>query len=152
MGCGTGMKFMRQKVFRIIVILFCGIFVGSGVGYYLPRHYPAAVALQLAREEYEQELFRTVDYKDLAISCAHLLELGKIELHWREMQLKYSVNYPHIASEYDAWCQFWHGKYDDEKNKTSEFAGGSFEPIDRNVRLYFLLKAQLEEFKIKWQK
>lgn len=110
------------------------------------------MALQLAREEYEQELFRTVDYKDLAISCAHLLELGKIELHWREMQLKYSVNYPHIASEYDAWCQFWHGKYDDEKNKTSEFAGGSFEPIDRNVRLYFLLKVQLEEFKIKWQK
>ena len=64
---------------------------------------------------------------------------------------EYQPGYENIEKQFMADCELWNKKLEEEARKPSAYAGGSMEPMDRNLRMTDLVRKRIDELKTKWQ-
>lgn len=130
------------------------LLLGMGAGHLLTRSYSVESALQSARQECERQLYGNADFSQLELNiCSSFLRrLAEMELAWRRIDVENSASYARLESDYIKWSQDWERKLEEDRKRSSEFAGGSMEMMDACLRQYRLLCGQLEELESKWEK
>ena len=81
---------------------------------------------------------------------ANELELAYVERYLIEHQIRNQPGYDNIEKQFMADCERWNKKLEEEGRKPSDYAGGSLEPMDRNLRMTALEEKRIVELKTKW--
>lgn len=108
--------------------------------------------LSLARERIEKYLFNeeSLTQSEMNILSSYMLRLAAMECYLVEYRIWNKPGYRKIEKQFIADCELWNKKLEEEKRKPSEFAGGSREPMDRNVRMTDFLQKRIDELKTEW--
>ena len=84
--------------------------------------------------------------------CSSFLrQLAEMELAWQQIEVENSADYDRMEADYMKWQAEWEKRLREDRQRPSEFAGGSMEMMDCALRQYELLCEQLEELECKWK-
>ena len=142
----------NQKLWQILLPVCC-LLLGMGAGHLLTRSYSVESALQSAREECERELYGNANFSQwhLNMCSSFLRQLAEMELAWRQLEVENSAGFTQMEADYIKWLDEWDKRLEEDRQRPSEFAGGSMEMIDCALRQYDLLCEQLDELECKWK-
>lgn len=139
----------------VYMVLISGIFllVGISIGHVLPRNESVESALLTARMECERELYGNANFSqwNLNMCSSFLRRLVEMELAWRQVEVENSAGFSQMEADYMKWQDEWDKRLEEDRNRPSEFAGGSMEMMDCALRQYNLLCEQLDELECKWK-
>ena len=109
--------------------------------------------LRLTRERLDKYLFNeeNLTQSEMTILSEYELKLACMERYMIEYRVWNQPGYDKIEKQFMADCELWNKKLEEEARKPSEYAGGSMEPMDRNLRMTELVRKRIDELKTKWQ-
>ena len=108
--------------------------------------------LRMAREQLDKILFKDGRLKqgDMTQISGYELMLACIERDLVQYRICNLPEYMKIEKEVIADNKRWNKILEEEDKRPSEYAGGSMEPMDRNLRMTALVQEQINELKTKW--
>ena len=108
--------------------------------------------LRLTRERLDKYLFNeeNLTQSEMTIMSEYLLRLARMEQYMIEYRIWNQPGYEKIEKQFMADCELFEKKLKAEWEKPSEYAGGSMEPMDRNLRMTDLVRKRIDELKTKW--
>lgn len=108
--------------------------------------------LRLTRERLDKYLCNeeSLTQSEMTILSEYLLRLARMEQYMIEYRVWNQPGYDKIEKQFMADCELWNKKLEEETRKPSEYAGGSMEPMDRNLRMTDLVRKRIDELKTKW--
>ena len=108
--------------------------------------------LRITRERLDKYLFNeeSLTQSEMTIMSEYLLRLARMEQYMIEYRIWNQPGYDKIEKQFMADCERWNKKLEEEAQKPSEYAGGSMEPMDRNLRMTDLVRKRIDELKTKW--
>ena len=147
------MKMVWKKQIWHFTVPVCCLLIGMGAGYLSTRSFSVESALRTARLECERELHGNAGFSQLKLNmCSSFLrQLAEMELAWRQIEVENSADYDRMEADYMKWQAEWEKRLREDRQRSSEFAGGSMEMMDCALRQYELLCEQLEELECKWK-
>ena len=133
---------MKKSIFAALALL-----VLTGCATRLPED-----ELRLTRERLDKYLFNeeNLTQSEMTILSEYLLRLACMEQYMIEYRIWNQPGYDKIEKQFMADCERWNKKLEEEGRKPSEYAGGSMEPMDRNLRILGLIQKRIDELKTKW--
>ena len=133
---------MKKSIFAALALLAL-----TGCATRLPED-----ELRLTRERLDKYLFseENLTQSEMTILSEYELKLACMEQYMIEYRIWNQPGYDKIEKRFMADCERWDKKLKAEREKPSEYAGGSMEPMDRNLRLVGLLQERIDELKTKW--
>ena len=134
---------MKKSIFAALALLAL-----TGCATRLPEE-----ELRLTRERLDKYLFNeeNLTQSKMTIMSEYLLRLARMEQYMIEYRIWNQPGYDKIEKQFMADCERWNKKLEEEAQKPSEYAGGSMEPMDRNLRMTDLVRKRIDELKTKWQ-
>ena len=134
---------MKKSIFAALALLAL-----TGCATRLPED-----ELRLTREWLDKYLFNeeNLTQSEMTIMSEFLLRLARVEQYMIEYRIWNQPGYDKIEKQFMADCERWNKKLEEEGRKPSEYAGGSMEPMDRNLRMTDLVRKRIDELKTKWQ-
>ncbi len=134
---------MKKSIFAALALLAL-----TGCATRLPED-----ELRLTRERLDKYLFNegNLTQSEMTILSEYLLRLARMEQYMIEYRIWNQPGYNKIEKQFMADCERWNKKLEEEGRKPSEYAGGSMEPMDRNLRMTDLVRKRIDELKTKWQ-
>lgn len=134
---------MKKSIFAALALLAL-----TGCATRLPEE-----ELRLTRERLDKYLFNeeSLTQSEMTIMSEYLLRLARMEQYMIEYRIWNQPGYDKIEKQFMADCERWNKKLEEEGRKPSEYAGGSMEPMDRNLRMTDLVRKRIDELKTKWQ-
>ncbi len=134
---------MKKSIFATLALLTL-----TGCATRLPEE-----ELRLTRERLDKYLFNeeSLTQSEMTILSEYLLRLARMEQYMIEYRIWNQPGYDKIEKQFMADCERWNKKLEEEGRKPSEYAGGSMEPMDRNLRMTDLVRKRIDELKTKWQ-
>ena len=134
---------MKKSIFAALALLAL-----TGCATRLPED-----ELRLTRERLDKYLFNeeSLTQSEMTIMSEYLLKLARMEQYMIEYRIWNQPGYDKIEKQFMADCERWNKKLEEEGRKPSEYAGGSMEPMDRNLRMTDLVRKRIDELKTKWQ-
>ena len=134
---------MKKSIFAALALLAL-----TGCATRLPEE-----ELRLTRERLDKYLFNeeSLTQSEMTIMSEYLLKLARMEQYMIEYRIWNQPGYDKIEKQFMADCERWNKKLEEEAQKPSEYAGGSMEPMDRNLRMTDLVRKRIDELKTKWQ-
>lgn len=108
--------------------------------------------LRLAREQLDKILFKEgrLTQSEMTIISEYELTLAFMERNLIQFRIANLPEYIKIDKQVIADSKRWNKILDEEYKSPSEYAGGSMEPMDRNLRMTALVQEQINELKTKW--
>ena len=142
-----------RKIVCMVLVPIISLLSGAGISHVLSRNESVESALQTARKECERELHGNADFSQLKLNmCSSFLrQLAEMELAWQQIEVENSADYDRMEADYMKWQAEWEKRLREDRQRPSEFAGGSMEMMDCALRQYELLCEQLEELECKWK-
>lgn len=142
-----------QKIVCTVLVPVITLLIGAGIGHTLPRNESVESALLTARKECERELYGNANFSqwNLNMCSSFLRRLAEMELAWRQLEVENSAGFSQMEANYMKWQDEWDKRLEEDRNRPSEFAGGSMEMMDCALRQYDLLCEQLDELECKWK-
>ena len=133
---------MKKSIFAALALLAL-----TGCATRLPED-----ELRLTRERLDKYLFNeeSLTQSEMTIMSEYLLKLARMEQYMIEYRIWNQPGYENIEKQFMADCELWNKKLEEEARKPSEYAGGSMEPMDRNLRMTDLVRKRIDELKTKW--
>ena len=133
---------MKKSIFAALALLAL-----TGCATRLPED-----ELRLTRERLDKYLFNeeSLTQSEMTIMSEYLLKLARMEQYMIEYRIWNQPGYDKIEKQFMADCERWNKKLEEEAQKPSEYAGGSMEPMDRNLRMTDLVRKRIDELKTKW--
>ena len=133
---------MKKSIFAALALLAL-----TGCATRLPEE-----ELRLTRERLDKYLFNeeNLTQSEMTIMSEYLLRLARMEQYMIEYRIWNQPGYDKIEKQFMADCERWNKKFEEEGRKPSEYAGGSMEPMDRNLRMTDLVRKRINELKTKW--
>ncbi|MBQ6598826.1 MAG: membrane lipoprotein lipid attachment site-containing protein [Lentisphaeria bacterium] len=133
---------MKKSIFAALALLSL-----TGCATRLPEE-----ELRLTRERLDKYLFNeeNLTQSEMTIMSEYLLRLARMEQYMIEYRIWNQPGYENIEKQFMADCERWNKKLEEEAQKPSEYAGGSMEPMDRNLRMTDLVRKRIDELKTKW--
>ena len=134
---------MKKSIFAALALLAL-----TGCATRLPEE-----ELRLTRERLDKYLFNegNLTQSEMTILSEFLLRLARMEQYLIEYRIWNQPRYDKIEKQFMADCERWNKKLEEEGRKPSEYAGGSMEPMDRNLRMTDLVRKRIDELKTKWR-
>ena len=134
---------MKKSIFAALALLAL-----TGCATRLPEE-----ELRLTRERLDKYLFNegNLTQSEMTILSEFLLRLARMEQYLIEYRIWNQPGYDKIKKQFMADCERWNKKLEEEAQKPSEYAGGSMEPMDRNLRMTDLVRKRIDELKTKWR-
>ena len=134
---------MKKSIFAALALLAL-----TGCATRLPEE-----ELRLTRERLDKYLFNeeSLTQSEMTIMSEYLLRLARMEQYMIEYRIWNQPGYDKIENQFMTDCERWNKKLEEEGRKPSEYAGGSMEPMDRNLRMTDLVRKRIDELKTKWQ-
>ena len=77
-------------------------------------------------------------------------ELACMERRRLEYCIRNQTGCEKIKKQFMADCELFERKLKTEWTRSSDYAGGSMEPMDRNLRMTDLVEKRIAELKTKW--
>ena len=135
---------MKKKFFSAAA---AALLVLTGCSSRLPEE-----ELRQARERIDRYLFNeeTLTQSEMTILSSYELNLAFMEHYLTEYRIWNQPGYKEIEKQFMEDCERWNKKLEEEARKPSEYAGGSMEPMDRNLRVTDLVRKRIDELKTKW--
>ena len=108
--------------------------------------------LRLTRERLDKYLFNeeNLTQSEMTILSEYLLRLACMEQYMIEYRIWNQPGYKEIEKPFMEDCERWNKKLEEEARKPSEYAGGSMEPMDRNLRMTDLVEKRIADLRTKW--
>ena len=108
--------------------------------------------LRQTRERLNKYLYdeENLTQSEMTILSEYELNLACMECYMIQYRIWNKPGYGKIEKQFMADCELWDKKLKAEREKPSEYAGGSMEPMDRNLRITELLRKRIDELKTKW--
>ena len=108
--------------------------------------------LRMTRERLDKYLFNeeSLTQSEMTILSEYELKLACMECYLIEYRIWNQPGYGKIEKQFMADCELFEKKLKAEREKTSDYAGGSMEPMDRNLRMLGLIQKRIDELKTKW--
>ena len=108
--------------------------------------------LRLTRERLDKYLFNqeNLTQGEMTILSEYELKLACMERYMIEYRIWNQPGYDKIEKQFMADCELWNKKLEEEARKPSEYAGGSMEPMDRNLRMTDLVEKRIADLRTKW--
>ena len=133
---------MKKSIFAALALLAL-----TGCATRLPEE-----ELRLTRERLDKYLFNeeSLTQSEMTIMSEYLLRLARMEQYMIEYRIWNQPGYDKIEKQFMADCELWNKKLEEEARKPSEYAEGSMEPMDRNLRMTGLVRKRIDELKTKW--
>ena len=133
---------MKKTIFSALALLAL-----TGCATRLPEE-----ELRLTRERLDKYLFseENLTQSEMTIMSEYLLRLARMEQYMIEYRIWNQPGYDKIEEQFMADCELWNKKREEESKKPSDYAGGSMEPMDRNLRMTDLVRKRIDELKTKW--
>ena len=133
---------MKKSIFAALALLAL-----TGCATRLPEE-----ELRLTRERLDKYLFNeeSLTQSEMTILSEYELKLACMERYMIEYRIWNQPGYEKIEKQFMADCELWNKKLEEEARKPSEYAGGSMEPMDRNLRMTGLVRKRIDELKTKW--
>ena len=133
---------MKKSIFAALALLAL-----TGCATRLPEE-----ELRLTRERLDKYLFNeeNLTQSEMTIMSEYLLKLARMEQYMIEYRIWNQPGYDKIEKQFMADCERWNKKLEEEGRKPSEYAGGSMEPMDRNLRMTDLVEKRIAELRTKW--
>ena len=133
---------MKKTIFAALALLAL-----TGCATRLPEE-----ELRLTRERLDKYLFNeeNLTQSEMTILSEYELKLACMERYMIEYRIWNQPGYDKIEKPFMADCERWNKKLEEECRKPSEYAGGSMEPMDRNLRMTDLVRKRIDELKTKW--
>lgn len=146
-------RFGYGKIVCIVLVPVIFLLTGISIGHALPRNSYVESALQTARKECERELHGNANFSqwNLNMCSSFLRRLAEMELAWRQVEVENSTGFNQMETDYIKWLDEWEKRLEEDRQRPSEFAGGSMEMMDCALRQYDLLCEQLDELECKWK-
>ena len=137
------------KIVCMVLVPVIFLLAGISIGHVLPRNESVESALLTARMECERELYGNANFSqwNLNMCSSFLRRLAEMELAWRQVE----VGFSQMEANYMKWQDEWDKRLEEDRQRPSEFAGGSMEMMDCALRQYDLLCEQLDELEYKWK-
>ena len=86
----------------------------------------------------------------MTILSSYELNLAFMEHYLTEYRIWNQPGYKEIEKQFMEDCERWNKKLEEEARKPSEYAGGSREPMDRNLRMTDLVEKRIADLRTKW--
>ena len=120
------------KIVCMVLVPVIFLLAGISIGHALPRNESVESALLTARKECERELYGNANFAqwNLNMCSSFLRRLAEMELAWRRLEVTNSASYSQIEADYMRWGQEWDKRLEEDRQRPSEFAGGSMEMMD----------------------
>ena len=133
---------MKKSIFAALALLAL-----TGCATRLPEE-----ELHLTRERLDKYLFNeeNLTQSEMTILSEYLLRLARMEQYMIEYRIWNQPGYDKIEKQFMADCERWNKKLEEEGRKPSEYAGGSMEPMDRNLRMTDLVEKRIADLRTKW--
>ena len=143
----------HKKIVCTMLVPTISLLIGAGIGHVLPRNESVESVLQTARKECERELYGNANFSqwNLNMCSSFLRRLAEMELAWRQVEVENSAGFSQLEADYTKWLDEWDKRLEEDRQRPSEFAGGSMEMMDCALRQYDLLCEQLDELECKWK-
>ena len=93
---------------------------------------------------------KTLTQMEMTRRSADELELASMERYSIEHRIMNQPGYEKIEKRFMADCELFEKKLQAEWEKSSEYAGGSMEAMNRNDRMTALVEKRIEELKTQW--
>ena len=108
--------------------------------------------LRVTRERLNKYLYNEekLTQSEMTILSEYELNLACMECYMIQYRIWNQPGYEKIEKQFMADCERWDKKLKAEREKPSEYAGGSMEPMDRNLRMTELVRKRIDELKTKW--
>ena len=108
--------------------------------------------LRLTRERLDNYLFKKDDLtqSEMTLLSEYELKLACMECCMIEYRIWNQSGYEKIEKQFTADRERWNRKLKEDREKPSDYAGGSMEPMDRNLRMTGLVRKHIDELKTKW--
>lgn len=113
---------------------------------------PPEEELRLTRQRLRNYLFQeeSLTQSEMTILSEYILKLADMEQYLIEYRIWNRPGYEKLEKRFKEDCERWRRHFEMERNKPSEFAGGSLEPMDRNLRVVSLIESRIDELKTEW--
>ena len=113
---------------------------------------PPEEELRLTRERLDKYLCseENLTQSEMTILSQYELKLACMECYMIEYRIWNQPGYDKIEKRFMEDCTLFEKKLKAEREKPSDYAGGSMEPMDRNLRMTDLVRKRIEELKTKW--
>ena len=133
---------MKKTFFAAAMLVFL-----TGCAVRLPED-----ELRLTRERLDKYLFNeeNLTQSEMTILSEYELRLACMECYMIEYRIWNQPGYDKIEKKFMADCELFEKKVKAEREKPSDYAGGSMEPMDRNLRMTALVRKRIDELKSKW--
>ena len=139
---------------RCIVEMIAGTAIllggfGGGV-VYAERNLGIQGELQATRQKLDANYTGSQSEMTFVSECQ--LALAQMELDHLNFSIWNQRNFNKIEAEFQNDVKNWEDKLQKEMSVPSEFEGGSFAPMDHNIRMTSLVEKRINELKRKWCK
>jgi len=134
---------LKKTIFATAALL-----VMTGCDFRLPEDELRMTSERLSNYLFQEE---SLTQSEMTILSEYLLKLANMERYMIEYRIWNQPGYDKIEKQFMADCERWNKKLEEEAQKPSEYAGGSMEPMDRNLRMTDLVRKRIDELKTKWQ-
>ena len=133
---------MKKSIFAAIAL-----FALTGCATRLPED-----ELRMTRERLDKYLINeeNLTQSEMTILSEYELKLACMECYLIEYRIWNQPGYEKIEKQFMADCELFEKKLKAEREKPSDYAGGSMEPMDRNLRMLGLIQKRIDELKTKW--
>ena len=133
---------MKKSIFAAIAL-----FALTGCATRLPED-----ELRMTRERLDKYLLNeeNLTQSEMTILSEYELKLACMECYLIEYRIWNQPGYEKIEKQFMADCELFEKKLKAEREKPSDYAGGSMEPMDRNLRMLGLIQKRIDELKTKW--
>ena len=130
-----------------VILAAAALLVLTGCAVRLPED-----ELRMTRERLDKYLFNqeNLTQGEMTILSEYLLRLACMEQYMIEYRIWNQPGYDKIEKQFMADCERWNKKLEEEGRKPSEYAGGSMEPMDRNLRMTDLVEKRIADLRTKW--
>lgn len=93
---------------------------------------------------------RNLTQTEMTRWSADELELAEMERYIIEYRNRNQPGYEKIEKQFMEDCELFEKKLKTEWDRSSDYAGGSMEPMDRNLRMTALVEKRIAELKANW--
>ena len=133
---------MKKSIFAAIAL-----FALTGCATRLPED-----ELRMTRERLDKYLINeeNLTQSEMTILSEYELKLACMECYMIEYRIWNQPGYEKIEKQFMADCELFEKKLKAEREKPSDYAGGSMEPMDCNLRMLGLIQKRIDELKTKW--
>ena len=133
---------MKKSIFAALALLAL-----TGCATRLPED-----ELRMSRERLDKYLLNeeNLTQSEMTILSEYELKLACMECYLIEYRIWNQPGYEKIEKQFMADCELFEKKLKAEREKPSDYAGGSMEPMDRNLRMLGLIQKRIDELKTKW--